>query len=155
MVKMKGDLMDGILWAEGLAAQRKEPAQFADYPEHVLQTIRTFQKLWQLPERAIPSKELSGQFQRWVVALNELNQIIGRDINDVLTEAFNKYDAMGKNRFIVSSPAAIKKLVIDVVAERNRRMASEKENEPVHSQQPVDLAEKEELMKMLKVLKKV
>ena len=115
----KPDLMDGILFYQSQAEEKNLPSQIYDYPEHVLSTLIMFQKLWMLPEHTVPKKELRGRFSQYITELNELNEIAGSRINEALTRAYKKYDDMTK-RFIVSHPAAIKKLLIDVVAEMNR-----------------------------------
>ena len=118
MIK-KPDLLDGILFYQAQAEEKNLPPQIYDYPEHVLSTLIKFQMLWMLPERSIPKQEVRGKFSQYVVELNELNEIAGTRINEALTRAYKKYEGMTK-KFIISHPAAIKKLLIDVVAEMNR-----------------------------------
>lgn len=144
----KGDLMDGILWSARLAQDKNEAPQIADYPEAVIRTLRTFQSLWKLPERAIPSKNLKGQFARWVSALQELNYLAGDKIDLALKKSFEKYSNMEKP-FIVSNPLAIKKLMIDALAEMNRKTETvivQEKTEPV--------ADKNNLLEMARKLKR-
>lgn len=151
MANTKGDLFEGIMWAEGLALQRKEPAQIADYPEHVIETLRTFYRLWKPPERAIPSKQLRGQFQRWVMGLDELNNLAGDKIHVALQKAFERYEAMSQ-KFIVSNPSAVKKLVIDVLSQMNREEESKTKTQ-VKKEVEQAPASKNELLDMLRELK--
>lgn len=137
--------MDGILFYQSQAEEKNLPSQVYDYPEHVLSTLIMFQQLWMLPEHTVPKKELRGRFSQYITELNELNEIAGARINEALTRAYKKYDGMTK-RFIVSHPAAIKKLLIDVVAEMNREQRKARQNDVVLEEKRKDEEEKRTLV---------
>lgn len=132
MIK-KPDLLDGILFYQAQAEKKNLPPQVYDYPEHVLSTLIRFQTLWMLPERSIPNKEIHGKFSQYIIELNELNELAGARINEALTRAYKKYEGMTK-KFIISHPAAIKKLLIDVLAEMNREQRKVRQNDVVREE---------------------
>lgn len=144
----KGDIMDGILWAEGLAHQHNEPEQISDYPETEIETLRIFNRVFMLPRAAIPPKHIKGRYEQWVKELQVLNDIAGSSklMNEAMLKAREMYDQL-KKRFVISHPLAVRTLLIDAVAEINRTM--EKERLLVqHKQKEIqEKVEQEELKK--------
>lgn len=127
MTKKLGDIMDGLLWAEGLAYQHAEPEQVSDYPETVLETLRLFNRIFMLPRASIPPKYIKGRYEQWVKELQALNEVAGNSklMLEAMTIAREMYDQL-KKRFIISHPLAIKNLLIDAVGQINRNKPIEK-----------------------------
>lgn len=146
MNQKKGDIMDGILYAEKLAHEKSSyPEHFSKYPERVIDTLVLFYSIWKLPIFAIPKKK-SPKFSQWILELDELNLICGskKNMKRAMELALEKYNA-SLNKFIVSHPLAIRKLLIDAVGEINRNT----EKEDVTKEKEVYIP-KEEIGKQLR-----
>jgi hypothetical protein len=122
----KPDMMDGILFYQKKAEEKNVPSAIYDYPEHVLDTLLLFNKIWMLPARSIPQKLLKGRYSQWILELNEINELCGnqKNVEEAMSMSLKSYESM-KNRFPVSHPSAIRKLIIAAMGDINRRKAKE------------------------------
>ena len=132
----KGDLVDLFtdLKLKGLIG---EPSHIADYPETVQSTLKIFIKAFGLPNGAIPSRRSKGKFANWIMGLQELEQICPVGMEEMMQACVKRYEDMGKC-FLIYQPQSIRKILIDVVAERNRLADQLKETEEIHNQVFVD-----------------
>jgi exonuclease III len=120
------DIFDAILIQEQKVSKMDIPEQIYDYPEHVLDTLLLFNKIWMLPHRSIPQRLLKGRFEQWINELNEINELCGsqKNVEEAMNMSLKSYESM-KNRFPVSHPSAIRKLIIAAMGDINRRKAKE------------------------------
>lgn len=144
----KGDLFDGYLWKAELAQREQEPEQISDYPEHVVDVLRGFYRVFNLPEGAIPSKGKKG-YSNWVLQLESISRLFSS--NKTMLLAMNRskkiYDGQS-NKFIIYEPASIRKLLIESI----RQLREEMKNAP-KLEEPRKEATKEEKMKVIRELK--
>jgi len=151
----KGDMMDGILWAAGLAHEKNEPEQISDYPETEINTLRIFNRTFMLPHAAIPPKHIKGRYEQWVKELQALNDIAGNNklMTEAMTMAREMYDQL-KKRFVISHPLAVRSLLIDAVAEINRTMEKERSFAQQKQEEiPQEVASKENIKSTVRDLK--
>lgn len=127
----KGDLVDLLLLQQKSYEDHNEPERISDYPEDVIETLRAFYKTWMLPEGAIPTKRKKSSYKEWVLQLQQLNTLFSNDkqMREAMKIAYSKYDKL-LNKFLILRPLSIKSLLIDAVAELNRKKRKEKENSP-------------------------
>lgn len=119
----KGDLMDGMLY---FGKNPDDPIQLMDYPETVVQTLRLFYKIWNIPSYTIPSKKSKSKFDDWVLQLTELNSVCpsSAKMERAMKIAKETYQDLSK-KFPVFRPLAIRNLIADSV----RRMNDEEEQD--------------------------
>ena len=119
----KGDLFDGYLWAASLNANKDEPEQISDYPEHVTDILRAFYKHFSLPSGAIPMKKKK-YYDAWIVQLEELSKLFSssRTMNLAMERAVKIYKE--RYTFIIYQPSSIKKLLIEAIRELRSEQAS-------------------------------
>ena len=142
----KGDLFDGMLWAASLAS---EPEQISSYPEHVIDTLRAFYKVFNLPEGAIPSRKKAG-FDKWIIQLEDLNKLFTTKerMYMAMERAHNNY-VNGTYKPPIYQPLSIKQFLINAI----RELREELENTP--NQETIIVASQEKREEAVRQLKKM
>lgn len=80
----RGDAVDLVI--EQMKRQEKinDYAQFSDYPETLLTTLRTFVKVFHIPESVVPYARNKKRFALWVKELTEIDTMCGSKIKPAL-----------------------------------------------------------------------
>lgn len=115
----KGDMFGAILYYSS-TPQSNEPKVFADYPETLLFTLKTFYTTWSLPEGAIPTKRKKSSFAEWINQLTDLRDLCGSEarIKKAFEIAYTMYNDNGGG-FIVYRPASVRGLIITALSKMN------------------------------------
>lgn len=121
MTQKKGDIIDAMIF---FGKENPDPIQLSDYPERVVQTLRTFYFVWKIPSYIIPSKKQESKFKEWIIQLDDLNGIcpVNSKMEIAMKMAKETYDGFFK-KFMVIRPASVRTLLADAV----RRLNDEKE----------------------------
>jgi hypothetical protein len=126
----KGDMMDYIVMQLGKG--EKYGRIISDYPETVQGVLREFLNVWMIPEWGIPKrgKKESSSYKEWVSNLQSLESLCGGKLS-LIKEGYEHYISSGQT-FMVTCPRNILKLMVDVIARKNReefvKEQSEKED---------------------------
>ncbi len=123
--KGDGDALDFMLWQTAQAAKNNVPSVIFDYPETVQNALTQFVKVWGIPDAAIPSKRNKSQFKEWIIELTEMENLCGGNCEKAITASLKHYNEAGKD-FAVVRPRALKTLLVEVAALRNRNMVAKK-----------------------------
>ena len=128
---MSDDFDTFLNFERAKAGHTNEPAQIADYPEHVVETLRVFNRVWCPPPLAIPKKRQSSKFKQWINDLEELEDLCSTNARFelALKMATDVYQTKGYT-FIVDSPLKLKNLIITALSEINRKKQQETVAEP-------------------------
>ena len=103
-----------------------EPAQIADYPEHVVETLRVFNRVWCPPPLAIPNKRQKSKFKQWVSDLEYLEDLCGTNkrFEQALQQAVKVYREKNYT-FIVDTPLKFKNMITTALAQMNQTKQGE------------------------------
>ena len=129
--KVQGDILDGILFGLRTSEESKMSDVIWDYPETLVELLNQFQKLWGIPEMAIPSKKQKSQYNNWILQLEKLRKLFSSDarMKIAMKYSFEKYQRSGKN-LLIHEPASIYKIVVDGISDLRRQEQKQKsENE--------------------------
>lgn len=99
------------------------PAVIWDYPETLVETLKAFVEIWNIPEGSIPSKRIKskknqGKFSNWVLQLENMNKLFSSTerMRLAMKYAYDKYQASDK-RFVIYQPSSIQNLLVDAISE--------------------------------------
>lgn len=145
----KPDMLDGMLKYAAMGG--KYGRIVSDYPETVQAVLREFLNVWMIPEFSVPKKmkKVTGAYKEWIESLQSLESLCGGKLS-LIKDGYNHYVSSGQT-FMVTCPRNILKLMVDVIARKNREEATKVkvvETEPVRI-----LASDETVLKSLKALK--
>jgi len=146
----KPDMLDGMLKYAAMGG--KYGRIVSDYPETVQAVLREFLNVWMIPEFSVPKKmkKVTGEYKEWIESLQSLESLCGGKLS-LIKDGYEHYMSSGQT-FMVTCPRNILKLMVDVIARKNREAASSKttivEAEPVRV-----LATDDVVFKSLKALK--
>jgi hypothetical protein len=144
--KVKGDLFDGMLYYQESPENRTSEVIW-DYPETLVETLNQFQKIWLIPETAIPSKKQKGKYDNWVIQLEKIRHLFSSDERMKLAMKYSIEKARERNdKRIVYQPMSIYNLLVDAIRDlRLIEKVKKQKEEPIKKEQyiPKDKLRKE------------
>ena len=117
-MKNKPDLMDGILFYESISLKEGYPSQTYDYPETLIELVKTFTDIWLLPESSIPRKIQKGKYDYWVLQLEDLRTLFSSDarMRLAMRRAKDNYEK-SNHKLVIFEPKSVRPLVVSAIAE--------------------------------------
>ena len=117
-MKDKPDLMDGILFYESISLKEGYPSQTYDYPETLIELVKTFTDIWLLPESSIPRKIQKGKYDYWVLQLEDLRTLFSSDarMRLAMRRAKDNYEK-SNHKLVIFEPKSVRPLVVSAIAE--------------------------------------
>lgn len=149
MSDRKPDMLDGMLKYAGMGG--KYAKVVSDYPETVQGVLREFLNVWMIPEWGVPkkTKKETSEYKDWVSNLQSLESMCGGKLT-LIKDGYEHYMSSGQT-FMVTCPRNILKLMIDVIARKNREEATrEKEKSMEKSETGISIEEAAENIRRLK-----
>lgn len=148
----KGDLFDGIMWANSLKNGQGEPEQISDYPEHVVGILRCFYETFGFPGGAIPYKNKKG-YKNWVLQLEELSKLFTTpERTKMAMERANKLYNESPYKPLIYQPLSIKSFLIEAVRQLRQELKNKIAETPPQKQ-PEITSDTEEAKKVISELK--
>lgn len=133
------------------------PVQIWDYPEPLVELLKTFVEIWNLPEGSIPSGKNKlgknkGSYSNWVLQLESLKKLFSSDerMKLAMRYAYEKYQKSEK-KDVIYQPASIQPLLVDAISDLRRQEKKtllEKPNEVI-------VASRENIKNTIKDLKNI